>query len=150
MSLTLVRNYIHILFSTKNREPFIKPVIEPDLYAYLVEICWNNNCTAIRIGGSSDHIHILCLLSKKTPLYKLVEALKAQSSKWIKTKDIYLKDFYWQSGYGAFSVNPAEVEVAKTYIESQKEHHRTKSFKEEYLSFLNKYHIDYDERTIWE
>lgn len=150
MSPTLVRNYVHIIFSTKNREPFIKPVIQSELYAYLGEICRNNNCQPIKIGGYSDHIHILCLLSKKIPLYKLVEELKTHSSRWIKTKDIYLKDFYWQAGYGAFSVNPTDVEVARNYIESQKEIHLTKTFREEYMAFLGKYRIDYDERSIWE
>lgn len=90
----------------------------------------------MKIGGYTDHIHILCLLSKKLPLIKLLEELKAHSSKWIKTKDETLKNFYWQNGYGAFSVNPKEVDVVKDYIERQHDHHKQKTFQDEYRSFL--------------
>ena len=81
---------------------------------------------------------------------KLLEEVKAHSSKWIKTKDPRLKKFYWQNGYGAFSVNPAEVDIVIKYIENQKEHHKKKTFQDEYRAFLNKYKVDYDERYIWE
>jgi putative transposase len=76
--------------------------------------------------------------------------LKANSSKWIKTKDGSLKNFYWQDGYGAFSVNPSEVDIVKSYIKNQHEHHRKKSFQDEYRIFLTKYNIDYDERYVWD
>lgn len=81
---------------------------------------------------------------------KLVEELKSHSSKWMKTKDPSLADFYWQDGYGAFSVNPAEVDVVVNYIAGQKEHHRKKTFQEEYKAILDKYHVKYDERYVWD
>lgn len=81
---------------------------------------------------------------------KLLEEIKSNSSKWIKTKGSEFKDFYWQNGYGAFSVNPTEIEIVKKYIINQKEHHQKRSFQEEYLAFLNKYNIEYDEKYLWE
>lgn len=95
-------------------------------------------------------MHILCMLSKNIALAKLLEEVKSHSSRWINTKDSSLKNFYWQDGYGFFSVNPAEVDVVISYIENQHEHHRKKTFKEEYIAFLMKYGIEYDERYMWD
>jgi REP element-mobilizing transposase RayT len=150
MGQSLVKNYIHLVFSTKYREPLIDEAIESELYAYLGGICNQLECQPIKIGGFTDHIHILCMLSKKTALMKLVEELKSHSSKWIKTKGENYLNFYWQGGYGAFSVNPAEMDVVVRYIENQKEHHRKKSFQEEYRAFLKKYKVEYDERYVWD
>jgi len=150
MGQSLVKNYIHLVFSTKYREPLIDEDIESELYAYLGGICNQLECQPIKIGGFTDHIHILCMLSKKTALMKLVEELKSHSSKWIKTKGENYRNFYWQGGYGAFSVNPAEMDVVVRYIENQKEHHRKKSFQEEYRAFLKKYEVEYDERYVWD
>ena len=150
MGQSLVKNYIHLVFSTKYREPLIDEAIESELYAYLGGICNQLECQPIKIGGFTDHIHILCMLSKKTALMKLVEELKSHSSKWIKTKGENYRNFYWQGGYGAFSVNPAEMDVVVRYIENQKEHHRKKIFQEEYRGFLKKYKVEYDERYVWD
>lgn len=150
MGQSLVKNYIHIVFSTKNRLPMINESIEQELYSYIGGICNNLECLPIKIGGEKDHIHILCLLSKKIALTKLLEEIKSHSSKWIKTKDESLKSFYWQNGYGAFSVNPSQVETVVTYIENQKEHHRKTSFQEEYRAFLKKYNVEYDEQYVWD
>ena len=150
MGQSLVKNYIHLVFSTKYREPLIDEAIESELYAYLGGICNQLECQPIKIGGFTDHIHILCMLSKKTALMKLVEELKSHSSKWIKTKGENYRNFYWQGGYGAFSVNPAEMDVVVRYIENQKEHHRKKIFQEEYRGFLKKYEVEYDERYVWD
>jgi REP element-mobilizing transposase RayT len=90
------------------------------------------------------------MLSKKITLIKLVEEIKSHSSKWMKSKGENLKDFYWQDGYGAFSVNPSEIETVKRYIEDQHEHHRTKTFQQEYVAFLKKYQVAYDERYVWD
>jgi putative transposase len=87
---------------------------------------------------------------KKIPLVNLVGQLKAYSSKWIKTKDESLKNFYWQDGYGAFSVNPSEIDIVKTYIKDQREHHQKKTFQDEYRMFLKKYNVEYDERYVWD
>ena len=136
MGQSLVKNYIHLVFSTKYREPLIDEAIESELYAYLGGICNQLECQPVKIGGFTDHIHILCMLSKKTALMKLVEELKSHSSKWIKTKGENYRNFYWQGGYGALSVNPAEMDVVVRYMENQKEHHRKKIFQEEYRGFL--------------
>lgn len=150
MGQSLVKNYVHIVFSTKYRQPLIVPSIEGDLHGYLVGICRNLECHPIRVGGYVDHIHVLCMLSKKIPLAKLVEELKGNSSKWIKTRGEMFKDFYWQNGYGAFSVRSAEVDIVKAYIERQHEHHGEKTFQDEYRAFLKEHKAEYDERYVWE
>ena len=150
MGQSLVKNYIHIVFSTKNREPWITPPYEKELHSYLGSICNIQDCTVQIVGGYTDHIHILCKLSKKVALMDLVKEIKQRSSKWIKTKGKPYENFYWQDGYGAFSVNPSEVDIVINYIKNQHEHHKQKPFKEEYLAFLKKYNVDYDEQFIWE
>jgi putative transposase len=150
MGQSLVKNYIHLVFSTKHREPFIKPAVETELYNYLGGICKSLECPVVKVGGSTDHVHILCMLSKKIALIKLIEEVKSHSSKWIKTKGKEYEKFYWQDGYGAFSVNPSEVEAVIAYLNCQTEHHRKKTFKEEYRAFLKKYSVDYDEKYVWE
>jgi REP element-mobilizing transposase RayT len=150
MGQSLVKNYLHIVFSTKYRQPLIQESIEEELYSYLGGICNNLECHVIKVGGYTDHIHILCMLSKKEALMKLLEELKSHSSKWMKTKGAAYSNFSWQNGYGAFSVNPAEVERVIQYIANQKEHHRKKAFQTEYQEFLEKYEVAYDERYVWE
>ena len=150
MGQSLVKNYIHLVFSTKYREPLIQESVEAELHAYLGGICKNLECHPIKIGGYTDHIHILCMLSKKITLVKLAEEVKSHSSKWIKTKGDQYINFYWQDGYGAFSVNPAEIQTVILYIENQKEHHRAKTFQDEYRAFLKKYQVEYDERFVWD
>jgi putative transposase len=106
MGQSLIKNYMHIVFSTKHRQTFIHPPIEEELHAYLGGVCNELDCQTIKIGGYTDHVHILCMLSKKIALMKLLEIVKSHSSKWIKTKGEGYDNFYWQDGYGAFSVNP--------------------------------------------
>lgn len=150
MGQSLVKNYIHIVFSTKHREPLIHPSVEAELHAYLGGICNKLDCTVIKVGGYTDHIHILCMLSKKITLMKLVEEVKSHSSKWIKTKDPAYGNFYWKDGYGAFSVNPSEIDKVIAYIADQHEHHSKKKFQDEYRAFLKKYNVDYNEKYVWE
>ncbi len=150
MGQSLVKNYLHIVFSTKHRQNLITEPIENELHAYLGGICNNLECHSIKIGGTTDHVHILCMLSKKIALMKLLEEVKSYSSKWIKTKGEEYNIFYWQDGYGAFSVNPTEIEVVIKYINNQKEHHNHKTFQEEYRAFLKKYNVEYDERYVWD
>ena len=150
MPQSLVKNYLHIVFSTKHRQPLIDETIEKELHTYLAGVCNRLECQAIKVGGYTDHVHILCMLSKKITLIKLMQELKSNSSKWIKTKDDKYKNFYWQDGYGAFSVNPSQVVFVKNYIANQKEHHSNKTFKQELLAFLKKYQVNYDERYLWD
>jgi REP element-mobilizing transposase RayT len=137
-------------FSTKDRYPFIDDYIKQDLWSYLGGICKGLECNPVQIGGYNDHVHILCLLSKKITQIKLLEEVKKESSKWIKTKDARYNNFYWQRGYGIFSVNPSEIEIVVDYIKNQAEHHKKGTFKEEFLAFLKKYNVEYDERYIWD
>ena len=150
MGQSLVKNYIHIVFSTKHRKPLIHHSLETELYSYLGGICNKLECQVIKVGGYTDHIHILCMLSKKIALVKLLEELKSHSSKWIKTKGEAYANFYWQDGYGAFSVNPSEVEIVVNYIANQKEHHNKKTFQDEYKAFLKKHEVECDERYVWD
>jgi len=124
--------------------------VDEELHSYLGGICKEMECPPIKIGGYTDHIHILCMLSKKVALMNLLEEVKSHSSKWMKTKGRELNIFYWQNGYGAFSVNPSEIDKVIAYIENQKEHHRKKTFQEEYRAFLKKYRVEYDEKYVWD
>lgn len=128
----------------------IQPPVEKELHAYLGGICNNLECTVVKVGGYIDHIHILCMLSKKIALVNLIEKLKSNSSKWIKTKGPEYANFYWQDGYGAFSVKVNEVDRVESYIANQHEHHINKSFQEEYRSILIKYKVEYEEKYLWD
>jgi putative transposase len=150
MGQSLVKNYLHIVFSTKHRQHLIHKPVNEELYNYLGGICRDLECYPVIVGGYTDHVHILCMLSKKIALMKLLEEVKSHSSKWMKTKAESLANFYWQDGYGAFSVNPSQVEIVKAYIQNQEEHHRKKTFQNEYRAFLKKYNMEYDERYVWD
>jgi len=150
MPQSLSKVYAHIIFSTKNRQNLIDRNIEESLYEYLGGICKGLECNPVKIGGYKNHVHILCLLSRKVSQMKLLEELKKQSSKWIKTKSNLYSDFYWQDGYGIFSINPTEVNKVIDYIQSQHIHHKKKSFQDEYRAFLKKYKIEYNEKYVWD
>jgi REP element-mobilizing transposase RayT len=150
MPQSFVKICIHLTFSTKHRLPMIDEKIKDELWAYLGGICNSLECIPISIGGFNDHIHLCCFLSKKLSVVKFVEEVKKQSSRWIKTKGTRYSNFYWQEGYGVFSVNPSELDVVKKYIESQAEHHQKKTYQDELRAFLKKYNIDYDEKYVWD
>jgi len=149
MPQSLSKIYVHITFSTKNRCPVLDDNIQQPLWAYIAGICANLDCHAVRVGGYNDHLHICCLLSKKMTPVKLLEEIKKDSSKWMKTQGKQYADFYWQDGYGIFSVNPSEIETVVGYIDGQREHHKKLTFQEELLRFLKKYKVEYDERYLW-
>ena len=150
MAQSLSKVYVHIIFSTKHRAPLIDDQVEEKLFAYLGGICKGLECNPVQVGGYKNHVHILCLLSKKVAQMKLLEEIKKQSSKWIKTIGEKYSGFYWQDGYGIFSVNPAEVDKVKAYIKNQKTHHEKKTFKDEFRVLLNEHNIEYDERYVWD
>jgi putative transposase len=150
MSQSLAKIIVHIVFSTKDRVRAITPTIEPELHSYIAGILKQLGCTPIRLGGTDDHVHILCALSKNHAPSKLTEEIKKSSSKWIKSKGPEFRSFYWQRGYGMFSVGQSGVGKAKRYIDTQKEHHRTLSFKDEFLRFLQKYGVEYNEQYLWD
>lgn len=150
MGQSLVKNYIHLVWSTKHRYPFIQPPVEAELYDYLGGTCKKLDCPVLKVGGYNDHVHILCMLSKKLPLMDLLEKVKSHSSKWIKSKGEGYENFYWQDGYGAFSVNPREVDTVIQYIANQHAHHSKQGFQDEYRAFLKQYQVEYDERYVWD
>jgi len=141
---------IHFIWSTRDRQPFILPEIENELHRYMASIFRAYDSPALSIDGIENHIHALSLLSRKISVAKLVEEVKKGSSKWIKTKGGIYQKFYWQRGYAALAIGQSGIEALKQYIANQKEHHRKKTFQEEYIAFLKKYHIAYDERYVWE
>ena len=149
MAQSLSKVYVHITFSTKNRYPFIDDNIAKELWAYIGGICKQLECNPVRVGGYNDHAHVCCLLSKKITQIKLLEEIKKESSRWAKTKGKQYNQFYWQDGYGIFSVNPYEIEKVVEYIDNQCQHHKKRTFQEELLAFLKKYKVEYDERYLW-
>lgn len=150
MPQSLARILVHVVFSTKHRQPLIKPEIEDELFKYLCGILREHESPAFNINGTEDHVHILISLSRKIALSDLLEEVKKSSSKWIKTKGPEYKNFYWQNGFGAFSIGESGMPALKKYIAEQKEHHREKTFQEEFREFLKLYNIEYDERYVWD
>jgi REP element-mobilizing transposase RayT len=140
----------HIVFSTKDRASVLDATVRPVLHAYLATVARNVDCECFRVGGVADHVHLAIRLSRTITMARLIEELKTSSSKWLKTQSPPLANFAWQRGYGAFSVGPSDLEVLLNYIAGQEEHHRTRTFQDEYRAFLTKYGIDYDERHVWD
>jgi putative transposase len=150
MSQSLSSILVHLIFSTRNREPSIIPTIESKLFPYVGKILRELNSPSLAINGTSDHLHVLFALGRMVTVVALVEEVKTNSSKWIKTKDREFKNFHWQRGYGAFSVGQSDVETVKHYIRNQKVHHQRVTFQDEYRDFLKRYEIDFDERYVWD
>jgi putative transposase len=150
MPQSLTQLYVHIVFSTKYREHTILPQIQHELYSYMGGILNNNECIPIKIGGTTDHVHILTRLSKKIPLMKVVEEVKRSSSKWVKTLSPKLSNFYWQDGYGAFTVGYSQIQIIENYITNQLEHHTRKTFQDEYRALLVENNVPFDERYVWD
>lgn len=150
MPQSLANLYIHLIFSTKDRHPFLKKEIRPELHAYLATVLAELKSPAILINSVEDHIHILFKMSRTVSVAKAVEEVKKSSSKWIKTKGIAFQTFSWQAGYGAFSVSESNTGAVANYIQNQEEHHRSKSFQDEFREFLKKNKIEYDARYVWD
>ncbi len=140
----------HIIFSTKERRPYLSKEIRPRLWAYQSRILQNLECYSITVGGTEDHVHVLCNLTKKMAPMQVLEALKKDSSKFVKTLSPDLVLFHWQDGYGLFGVSPSHLEPVREYILRQEEHHKKETFQEELLRILKKYQVSYDERYLWD
>jgi len=147
-SLCLVT--VHIVFSTKDRTPWLTKEVQPRVWGYLSSVLYNMGCRDITIGGIEDHIHAMCNLGKQCAAAALMQELKGDSSKWIKTIDKKLQKFSWQVGYGMFSVNPNDRESLRLYIQTQEEHHKTETFKEEYVRLLREHNVPFDEEYLWD
>jgi putative transposase len=151
MPQSLVQIYVHIVFSTKNRAPFLTDrELRDRTHAYLNGICTNQGSPSLRIGGVGDHVHTLCRLSKTLDVSTLIRELKRDSSKWIKHNGPTLAGFHWQNGYSAFSVSPSHVDPLIQYIINQEEHHRHETFQDEFRRLCKKYGVDIDERYVWD
>jgi REP element-mobilizing transposase RayT len=151
MPQSLAQIYLHIVFSTKHRTPFLSDqVLRAEVHKYLGGSCRNLDSPSLCVGGVEDHVHILCRLSRTLAVAEFIRELKRESSKWLKTKGEDLADFHWQDGYGALSISPGHVKAVVAYIANQEEHHRKVSFQNEYRRLLKKYGIDYDERYVWD
>ena len=151
MPQSLSQIYLHIVFSTKNRLPFIDESIRSELYAYMAAILHDECDSPARIiGGMDDHAHILLRLSRVQTVAHIVEIVKKRSSKWIKAKGDKYRDFQWQAGYGVFSVSVSSVDNVAAYISNQKKHHEGMSFEDEYRQFLQTQGIEYDESYVWD
>jgi putative transposase len=151
MPQSLAQVYLHIVFSTRERRPFLQDAsVRDEAHNYLGGTCNNLDCPVLRVGGVSDHVHILCRLGRCISVADLVRELKRECSKWVKTKAPDLGDFHWQNGYGAFSVSPGHVEAVRRYIETQEAHHREVTFQDEFRRLLTRYGLEWDERYVWD
>jgi putative transposase len=150
MAQTLTKLMVHAVFSTKHREDLIPAEIEPRLYAYIGGICRNADSDLLCAGGTANHVHLLIRMSKNIALAALMQDIKRDTSKWIKEVGPGLEGFHWQEGYAAFSVGESQVPALRAYLAKQKEHHRTNSFQEEVVEFLERYGVEYHPEHIWE
>lgn len=150
MPQSLSKMLLHIIFSTKNRQPFIDGCIESELYAYMTSIAVSNGSYVHKIGGIPDHVHLFVNLPRTLSISDFLEEIKKNSSKWIKTKGQQYENFSWQRGFGAFSVSTSQHKAVVTYLANQKEHHKKHSFQDEYRKFLQLNEIAYDERYVWD
>ena len=148
MSHTAGNVVLHLIFSTKDRQPLITPEVRNDLFAYLGGIIRELKGTALIVNGTSDHVNMLVRIRPVHAVAQIARLVKANSSKWMHEK--WNVRFAWQTGYGAFSVSESNVSVVSRYIAEQEEHHRKHTFQEEYVAFLKKNNISFDERYIWE
>ena len=151
MGQSLSQIYLHIVFSTKDRRPFLQDTkVREKMHNYLKGICKKQDCPWLAVGGVEDHVHIACRLSKNLGVSTLMKELKQGSSVWVKTEFQTMSSFHWQNGYGAFSVSPSHVPALKRYIENQEAHHRRESYQDEFRRLLKKYAVEYDERYVWD
>ena len=150
MPQSLSKVIIHIVFSTKNREPWLDSNVRARMHAYLATICRDAGADFVRVGGVSDHVHIVTTLARTLSQAQLIEEIKKASSKWVKALDARYRGFFWQRGYAAFSVSPSQLDSVLEYVNKQQEHHRTRTFQEEYRELLRKHGVDFDERFVWD
>ncbi len=144
MSPSFATVWLHLVFGTKNRLPFLHDSIRPELHAYIATVLKNLDCPALLINSVDDHLHALARLSRRHSIERLIEGVKANSSRWRKTKGGALRLFQWQAGYGAFAVSPSQVEKVRRSIARQAEHHRRVTFQEEYEELLRRHGIPFD------
>lgn len=149
MPQSLSRLHVHLIFSTKNRTPYITDSVRSSLHAYMATVLKNLGCAPIIINSVEYHIHLLFDLSRTVTVSKVVEDVKKSSSKWIKTQAPELQQFAWQSGYGVFAVSESDIESVRSYIANQQKHHSLQTFQDEFRVLLQKHRIPFDEQYLW-
>jgi REP element-mobilizing transposase RayT len=147
---SLSKILLHLVFSTKHRQPWIADTIRPDLHAYLAGACRALGSEAYRVGGTADHVHMACTLPRTLTISRLLEEIKKSSSAWMKVQAHGVPEFAWQAGYGAFSLGLSQLPALIRYIDQQEQHHRKRSFKEELLELLGRYRVAYNEAYLWD
>ena len=151
MPQSLVQIYVHFVYSTKHRKPFLNDNEFRDrTHRYLAGICRKLKCPALIVGGVEDHVHVLCRFGRNIEVADLIRDSKRDSSKWVKSEQPRLAEFHWQRGYGAFSVSPAHIDALKEYIAKQEVHHRDETFQDEFRRVCRKYGVEIDERYVWD
>ena len=152
MPQSLSKVLVHIVYSTKGRHPWLKDKrIRQELYAYKATILRNQvDSPALTINGVEDHVHMLCLLSRKFAIMSVVEEAKTETSKWLKKQSPDLSDFTWQGGYGIFSVSESNRDQVSSYIADQERHHQKMSFQDEFRLLCKRHGIEIDERYVWD
>ena len=150
MPQSFVSLHLHVVFSTKHRTPTITPDLQPRLYEYIGGILRGEKCSLLAAGGMPDHVHLLASLSKTVSISDALRLIKSNSSKWVHETFSKKQDFAWQTGYGAFAVSYSNLEDVKRYIANQAEHHRVRTFQEEFIALLNRHHVEFDEQFLWD
>ena len=150
MAQSLTHILIHLIFSTKERYPFLTPDVRPELHAYAATVLQGLESPSILINSVDDHMHVLLRLSKSHAICDVVQEIKTSTSKWLKTKGGILTKFAWQNGYGAFSVSSSQLDSVRGYVANQDEHHQTVTFQDEFRGFLTRHGIEFDERYVWD
>jgi REP element-mobilizing transposase RayT len=150
MAQSLAKVYLHLIFSTKDRMRVLPDEIRPSLHDYMGGVLREADCSSVEINTEPDHAHLLFLLSRTATISNVVRDLKMGSTNWLREQHTRLRDFYWQHGYGAFSVSASNVEAVSEYIRYQREHHQKQSFQDEFRAFLRKHDVEFDERYVWD
>lgn len=148
MAQSLCKIYLHVVFHVKTTSPIVKDEHLAQLHNYIGALVNTTGCQVLCVGGTGNYIHALMLFSRTETIAHVVEEMKRNSSRWIKTISPEYEKFAWQGGYGFFSVSQSQVDTVVNYIKNQKEHHKKQSFRDEYLEFLRLYKIEYDERYV--
>ena len=151
MSQSLAKILVHIVFSTKDRRPYLRDgALRDEFHCYLGGILKEIGCQPIIVGGAEDHVHLLCALSRTRCAAEAVKEIKRGSSLWIKSKSDAIRDFGWQNGYGIFSIGYSQMPEVKSYIANEDDHHRRMTFQNEFRALLQRYEIEYDEQYLWD
>ena len=150
MAQSLCKIYLHIVFHVKTSSPKIEESHLERVHSYIGQLINSTGCQTICVGGVSDHVHVLCMLSRSETVAHLVEEIKRNSSRWIKTISPDYREFVWQGGYAAFSVSQSLTEKTLNYVRHQKEHHKKITFRDEYIQFLRIYNIEFNEQYIFQ